>query len=132
MTMPYRIVLVVEDEPLIRLFLADALEDAGFAVLEAESVLEAVGVLGMRTDVDAIFTDVEMRGGLSGIDLATMVASVSLHMGIVVTSGRTDVSRLHLPTAAKFLPKPYNAMVAIAAVESVLRRRQHRSAAAAS
>jgi len=56
MTMPYRIVLVVEDEPLIRLFLADALEDAGFAVLEAGSVLEAVGVLGMRTDVDAIFT----------------------------------------------------------------------------
>jgi DNA-binding NtrC family response regulator len=124
MKMPSRIVLVVEDEPLIRLLLADALEDAGFAVLEAGSVLEAVGVLGMRTDVDAIFTDVDMPGGLTGIDLAKTVSSVSPHIGVVVTSGRADINRFELPTAAKFLPKPYNTMVAIATVESVIKRRQ--------
>ncbi|MGO6812194.1 hypothetical protein ACCS61_32365 [Rhizobium ruizarguesonis] len=57
--------------------LADALEDAGFAVLEAGSVLEAIGILGLRTDVDAIFTDVDMPGGLNGVDLAKMLASVN-------------------------------------------------------
>ncbi|WP_018900680.1 response regulator [Rhizobium sp. 2MFCol3.1] len=132
MTMPARIVIVVEDEPLIRLFIADALEGAGFAVLEAGSVLEAVGVLGMRTDVDAIFTDVDMPGGLSGIDLANMVASVSPHMGVVVTSGRADVNPSDLPAGAKFLPKPYNATVAIATVESVIQRRRGSEEAVAS
>ncbi|WP_042954879.1 response regulator [Rhizobium leguminosarum] len=128
MQKPSRIVLVVEDEPLIRLFLADALEDAGFAVLEAGSVLEAVGILGLRTDVDAIFTDVDMPGGLNGIDLARMVASVSPHIGIVVTSGRADIDRNDLPAKASFLPKPYNTIVAVATVENVI---QHNNEAIA-
>ncbi|TAU45112.1 response regulator (plasmid) [Rhizobium leguminosarum] len=128
MQKPSRIVLVVEDEPLIRLFLADALEDAGFAVLEAGSVLEAVGILGLRADVDAIFTDVDMPGGLNGIDLARMVASVSPHIGIVVTSGRADVDRNDLPAKANFLPKPYNTIVAVATVENVI---QHNNEAIA-
>lgn len=132
MELTSRIVLVVEDELLIRLFIADALEEAGFAVLEAGSVLEAVGVLGMRSDVDAIFTDVDMPGGPSGIDLANMVASVFPQTGVVVTSGRTDVNRSRLPMAAKFLPKPYNALVAIATVESVIRERQESGTASAS
>ncbi len=116
-----RIVLVVEDEPLIRLFLADALEDAGFAVLEAGSVLEAVGVLGLRNDVDVVFTDIDMPGGLNGIDLATMVTSVCPQIGIVVTSGRADSCRNELPVTASFLPKPYNTLSAVAAVENVIR-----------
>ncbi|MDK4724949.1 response regulator [Rhizobium phaseoli] len=120
MQKPSGIVLVVEDEPLIRLFLADALEDAGFAVLEAGSVLEAVGVLGLRSDVDAVFTDVDMPVGLTGIDLARMVASVSPHIGIVVTSGRADIDRNDLPARASFLPKPYNTIAAVAAVENVI------------
>ncbi|WP_160004726.1 response regulator [Rhizobium sp. 18055] len=120
MQKPTRIVLVVEDEPLIRLFLADVLEDAGFAVLEAGSVLEAVGVLGLRTDIDAVFTDVDMPGGLCGIDLAKMVASTSPHIGIVVTSGRVDVARGELPAEARFLPKPYNTMTAVSTVQSVI------------
>ncbi len=117
---PTRIVLVVEDEPLIRLFLADALEDAGFAVIEAGSVLEAVGVLGQRTDIDVVFTDVDMPGGLSGIDLAKMVASTSPRVGIVVTSGRADIPRSELPADARFLPKPYNTMMALSTVQSVI------------
>jgi DNA-binding NtrC family response regulator len=115
-----RIVLVVEDEPMIRLFLADTLEDAGFAVLEAGSVLEAIAILGVRNDIDAIFTDVDMPGGLSGIDLAGMVARVSPTIGIVVTSGRTNIGSTDLPRRARFLPKPYDPLAAIHAVDSVI------------
>ncbi|WP_312038598.1 response regulator [Rhizobium croatiense] len=123
---------MVEDEPLIRLFLADALEDAVFAVLEAGSVLEAVGVLGLRTDVDAVFTDVDMPGGLNGIDLARMVAGVSPHIGIVVTSGRADIDRNDLPAKASFLPKPYNTIAAVATVENVIQPDNDASARTAS
>jgi DNA-binding NtrC family response regulator len=132
MQKPARIVLVVEDDPLIRLFLADLLEDAGFAVIEAGSVLEAVGVLGLRTDINAVFTDVDMPGGLSGIDLAKMVASTSPRIGIVVTSGRADIPRSDLPAEARFLPKPYNTKRAVSTVQSVIETTTHFRATRAS
>jgi len=58
--------------------------------------------------------------------------SVSPHMGVVVTSGRADVNPFDLPAGAKFLPKPYNATVAIATVESVIQRRRGSEEAVAS
>ena len=129
---PARIVLIVEDEPLIRLLLADMLEEAGFAVIEAGSVLEAVGILGSRSDIDAVFTDVDMPGGLSGIDLAKMVAGTSPHIGVVVTSGRADICRSELPAEARFLPKPYNTMIAVSSVQSVIETTTHLRATRAS
>jgi DNA-binding NtrC family response regulator len=111
-----RIVLVVEDEPLVRLNIADALEDAGFIVLEAASVLEAVGLLGRYDDVAAVFTDVDMPGGLNGLDLARLVDGCSRAIGIVVTSGR-NVPTQSLPGRAHFLPKPYNLDVAVSMID---------------
>jgi DNA-binding NtrC family response regulator len=116
MDRPTRIVLVVEDEPLIRINIADALEDAGFVVLEAASVLEAVGLLGQNDEVAAVFTDVDMPGGLTGLDLAGMVSRCTRRIGIVVTSGR-EVSPSALPDEAQFLPKPYRLDTAIRAIE---------------
>lgn len=52
-----RTVLIVEDEPMIRMILADALEDEGYGVLEAETILEAAAVLGCN-GVDAVITDI--------------------------------------------------------------------------
>ncbi|WP_246780829.1 hypothetical protein [Rhizobium ruizarguesonis] len=66
--------------------------------------------------------------GLNGIDLARMVASVSPHIGIVVTSGRADIDRNDLPAKASILPKPYNTIVAVATVENVI---QHNNEAIA-
>ena len=63
-----RNVLIVDDEPLIRLILADALGEVGFTVTEASNVLEAVAILG-QTQIDAIVADVDMPGGLNGFDL---------------------------------------------------------------
>ncbi|MDM9625391.1 response regulator [Rhizobium sp. S152] len=131
MKRPARIVLVVEDEPFIRLSLADILEDAGYAVIEAGSVLEAVGVLGLRSDIDAIFTDVDMPGGLDGIDLARMVASVSASIGIVVTSGRA-IDPKALPERALFVPKPYSEAHALRVVNDVIEQGDRAIARAAS
>ncbi len=101
-----RTVLIVEDEPLIRMTLADALEDEGYYVLEAETVLEAIAVLGHHA-VDAVITDVDMPGALSGLDLAEFLHVSMGSLPVIVTSGGRDGADCPLPNGAIFIPKPY-------------------------
>lgn len=102
------VVLIVEDEPLIRLALAGTLEDHGFLVLEAGHVLEAIGVIGLHR-IDALVTDVDMPGALNGFDLAAMVAASGSAGTILVTSGGCRRPEGPLPQGVRFLPKPYDA-----------------------
>lgn len=101
-----RTVLVVEDDLLIRLILAEALKDDGYAVAEAANVLEAVGAVGRNPSFDALVTDVDMPGHLTGLDLAGMVASVSPRTQVIVVSGR-DVGHDIRPGWV-FMTKPYS------------------------
>lgn len=100
-----RTVLVVEDDLLIRLMLVEALQDDGYAVVEAANVLEAVAAVGRYPSFDALVTDVDMPGQLTGLDLAGLVASVSPRTQIIIVSGR-DVSNNVAPGWV-FMPKPY-------------------------
>ncbi|QCI99236.1 response regulator [Agrobacterium larrymoorei] len=104
--MSARTVLVVEDDLLIRLMLVEALQDDGYAVVEAGNVLEAVAAIGRNPSFDALVTDVDMPGYLTGLDLAAMVASVSARTQIIVVSGR-DVSE-SVEIGWAFMPKPYS------------------------
>ncbi len=104
--MSARTVLVVEDDLLIRLMLVEALQDDGYAVVEAGNVLEAVAAIGRNPSFDALVTDVDMPGYLTGLDLAAMVASVSARTQIIVVSGR-DVSK-DIEIGWAFMPKPYS------------------------
>lgn len=104
--MSARTVLVVEDDLLIRLMLVEALQDDGYAVVEAANVLEAVAAIGRNPSFDALVTDVDMPGYLTGLDLAAMVASVSARTQIIVVSGR-DVSE-DVEIGWAFMPKPYS------------------------
>lgn len=103
--MSTRSVLLVEDEPLIRLVLAEALIDEGYHVSMASNVLEAIGVIGRNRTFDALITDVDMPGGLDGLDLASMVASHAPSTAIIVTSGRAVADGLQ--AGWTFLPKPF-------------------------
>jgi DNA-binding NtrC family response regulator len=113
--MPQRNVLVVEDDLLIRLVLVDALQDEGYAVVQAANVLEAVAAIGRHQTFDAMVTDVDMPGHLTGLDLAEMVSSVSPLTQIVVVSGR-NVSEGVRPEWS-FMPKPYNLDKVLRALE---------------
>ena len=106
-TFRQKTILVVEDEALLRFSIADALEDAGYAVLEASTVLEAVGKLGQYEEIDVVLTDVDMPGALNGMDLARMVAECAPHIGIIVSSARRACDLADLPPAAHCLPKPF-------------------------
>jgi two-component system, response regulator PdtaR len=115
-------VLVVEDEPLIRLALVSALEDEDYAVVEARTVLQAIAMLA-KYDVHAVVTDVDMPGGLSGLDLVDMIAGFSRTMGIIVTSGRAIPAEHALPAGVIFLPKPYALETVVSELASQLRMR---------
>jgi two-component system, response regulator PdtaR len=82
------VILVVEDQTLVRMFMTDFLDEAGFKVFEAVSADEALTVLEARPDVQAVVTDIEMPGSMNGIALAKMVRGRWLGIGVVVTSGR--------------------------------------------
>jgi two-component system, response regulator PdtaR len=112
-------VLVVEDEPLIRAFAADVLEEAGFAVIEAPSADYALVVLDKRSDVAVVFTDVEMPGNQNGLDLARFVSDHYPNITIIIASGRVRPGPGEIPPNALFLAKPYGPQTLIKAFETL-------------
>lgn len=101
-------VLVVEDEPLIRMVVVDDLEHAGFNVLEAETTDKAMSLLRSHPEIQALFTDVEMPGSMDGIELAGQVHDRWPPIKILVTSGAVRLRKRDLPEDALFMPKPYD------------------------
>lgn len=102
-----RTVLIVDDEPLIRIMLTEVLEDEGYQVVQAKNALEAIVALEARK-VDAVITDVEMPCGINGVDLARHIASTKFGISVIVTSGGRSISAEELPHGVKFIPKPYD------------------------
>ena len=102
------LVLVVDDEPLLRLMNADMLTDAGFEVIEAASGDEALSLLEQNSDVRVVFTDVEMPGRIDGFALADRIERTWPAIGVVVTSGRCIPNASFNAVAQRFLPKPYS------------------------
>jgi two-component system, response regulator PdtaR len=102
------VVLVVEDEPLVRMTAADELEEAGFQVLEATNADEALKVLEARSDeVQVLFTDVNMPGSMDGIALAKQVYHRWPHMLLLISSGYARPHSDEIPDHGHFVPKPY-------------------------
>jgi len=102
------VVLLVEDEPLVRMFGADVLEEAGYEVLEAADGDEALQVLEARSDIHVLFTDVNMPGSLDGLDLARLVHERRPGIKLLIASGQVRLNDHEIPDAGRFLPKPYN------------------------
>ena len=101
------VVLIVEDEPLVRMLGADVLEEAGFEVVEAFNGDEALEVLKARPDIDVLFTDVNMPGSLDGLDLARVVHERRPDIKLLIASGQVRLTEDQIPNAGRFLPKPY-------------------------
>jgi CheY-like chemotaxis protein len=106
-SVPATVVLVVEDEELVRLMAVDMLEDEGFSVIEAATADAAWAILEARDDISVLFTDVEMPGTMNGLDLASRVSARWPHIRLVITSGRVMLSNTAVPDHGQFVPKPY-------------------------
>jgi len=106
MPAPQSTVLLVEDEPLIRLFVAELLEDAGFKVVEAANANEALVLMWAGLDINVLLTDVDMPNGCNGFELARQVHEFWPGVEILIMSGRQWPAEGDLPQGAAFLAKP--------------------------
>jgi CheY-like chemotaxis protein len=102
------IVLIIEDEFLVRMSAVKMIENAGFDTLEAGNADEAITILEDRSDIRIVLTDIQMPGSMDGLKLAAAVRGRWLPIKIIATSGRHVLREGELPTGALFLPKPYS------------------------
>jgi len=102
------VVLIVEDEMLLRMDAAEMIGAAGFEVIEAANADQAIEVLEARADITVVFTDIQMPGSMDGLKLARAVRGRWPPIKIVATSGRLHVAETDLPEGGRFLPKPYS------------------------
>lgn len=115
------IILVVEDEALVRMHGMDILEDAGFEVLEAADADEALAILAALDKVDLLFSDVDMPGSMDGLDLARAVHQRWPSMRVLLTSGHHRLGEGQLPVESKFVPKPWAQDVLVQHIRELLR-----------
>ena len=102
------LILIVEDDFLLRLDAMQMIAEAGFDVLEAANADQALALLEQRSDIEVIFTDIDMPGSMNGLKLAHAVRGRWPPIRIVTTSGRFNLGPDELPVGGKFIAKPYN------------------------
>src|ERR1700726_1852358 len=103
-----QVVLIVEDEALVRMTALDMIEEAGFEILEATNADEAILLLEARRDITVVFTDIEMPGSMNGLRLAEAIRGRWPPIKIIATSGHCVVRDGDLPSGGLFLAKPYS------------------------
>src|SRR4051794_11741272 len=102
------VVLIVEDEFLLRMDAADMIAAAGFEVLEAGNSDEAIEILEARRDISVVFTDIQVPGSMDGLKLARAVRGRWPPIKIIATSGHVHIGETDLPEGGRFLAKPYS------------------------
>jgi CheY-like chemotaxis protein len=102
-----RVVLIVEDEPLLRMAGSDMIESAGFDVVEAANATQAVRILESRFDIHIVFSDIDMPAGIDGMKLAAVIRDRWPPIEIILVSGQVNPPQTDLPARTVFFPKPY-------------------------
>jgi CheY-like chemotaxis protein len=118
------VVLLVEDEPLVRLVVVDVLMEANFRVIEASNADEALTVLNAGVPVDVLLSDVEMPPGANGYALARQVRESWPDIEILIVSGREWPVEGDLPQGTAFLAKPVPNEAILQQVKSAAQRAQ--------
>jgi len=113
------VVLIVEDEALLRMNAAEMIADAGFEVAEAANADEAIAILEARPNIHVVFTDVQMPGSMDGLKLARFVRGRWPPIRIVATSGFVRVGEQDLPEGSRFVTKPYMAAEIVATLREL-------------
>jgi CheY-like chemotaxis protein len=114
------VVLVVEDEMLLRMRAVDMVEDAGFTSVEAVDADEAVAILESRSDIALMFTDIQMPGSMDGLKLAHQVHERWPPIKIMLVSGQLKPAATDIPPDSRFYGKPLEARKMIAEMKSMI------------
>src|SRR6516162_6315460 len=100
------VALIVEDEVIVRLHIADIVEGAGFSAVEAFNADDAIALLTSRSDIQVVITDVNMPGPMDGLKLAHAVRDRWPPVEIIVVSGKSRPNDDDLPARGMFFSKP--------------------------
>jgi DNA-binding NtrC family response regulator len=114
------VVLVVEDEMLLRMRAVDLVEDAGFTPVEAVDADEAVAILESRSDIAMLFTDIQMPGSIDGLKLAHAVHERWPPIKIILVSGQLTLANIDIPAHSRFFGKPLDAAEMIAEMRNMM------------
>src|SRR3981189_100600 len=113
------VVLVVEDEMLLRMRAVDMVEDAGYTSVEAVDAAEAVAILESRSALPLMFTDIQMPGSMDGLKLAHTVHERWPPIKIILVSGQVKPATVDIPADSRFHGKPLEAKERIAEIQSM-------------
>ncbi|QWG15698.1 response regulator [Bradyrhizobium sediminis] len=117
---PAAVVLVVEDEMLLRMRAVDMVEDAGYTSVQAVDADEAVTILESRSDIALLFTDIQMPGSMDGLKLAHAVHERWPPIKIILVSGQLKLADIEIPANSRFFGKPLEANIMIAQMQSMI------------
>src|ERR1700710_558988 len=113
-------VLVVEDEMMLRMRAVDMVEDAGFSSVEAVNADDALTILEARSDIDLLFTDIQMPGSMDGLKLAHAVHSRWPDIGIILVSGQMKPSDAERPSDSRFFSNPLGVDQMVAELQAMV------------
>jgi CheY-like chemotaxis protein len=114
------VVLVVEDEMLLRMRAVDMVEDAGYTSVEAVDADQAVAILESRADIALLLTDIQMPGSMDGLGLAHSVHDRWPPIKIILVSGQLNLANIAIPAGSRFFGKPLEAKVMIAQMQAMI------------
>jgi two-component system, response regulator PdtaR len=104
---PAPVVLVAEDEELVRLYAADLLTEAGYKVIDVASAEAALEAMAEQPNIRVLFTDIQMPGMLDGIQLARRVHEQWPDVLLLITSGGRQPAKAEIADHGHFIAKPY-------------------------
>lgn len=110
------VVLIVEDEPLLRMNAVDLVEEAGFEALEAANARQAIQVLERRDDIRIIMSDIDMPPGMDGMELVAIARNRWPPLEIILVSGLLAKTDVNIPERGRFFSKPYRPRDIVAAL----------------
>jgi CheY-like chemotaxis protein len=114
------VVLIVEDEMLLRMRAVDMVEDAGYTSVEAVDADQAVAILESRSDIALLLSDIQMPGSMDGLGLAHSVHDRWPPIKIILVSGQLKLANIDIPAGSRFFGKPLEAKVMIAQMQSMI------------
>jgi CheY-like chemotaxis protein len=114
------VVLVVEDEMLLRMRAVDMVEDAGYTSVEAVDADQAIAILESRSDIALLFTDIQMPGQMDGLKLAHAVHERWPPIKIILVSGHLKLAQTDIPADSQFFGKPLTASEMIAEMRNLI------------
>jgi signal transduction histidine kinase/CheY-like chemotaxis protein len=117
-------ILVVEDDEMVRRISVDALEDAGYAVIHSEDARRGLALLNGHPEIDMLFTDVVLTGGMNGRALAEEAIKMRPGLKVLFTTGYTQNAIVHqgrLDEGINFIGKPFSAAALVSKVQAILK-----------